>query len=170
MKSYRSLFLSLSALGLAALVASAAEKAAPISVIFADAEKFTDFKSDNFNSDSDRAYLQTQFTDHLSGLATQLLAPGQKLEVKFTNIDLAGAFEPWRGAQMDNIRIMKDIYPPRASLEFRLLDADGKVIKEGKRELSNLAYQSQTILPSSDGLRYDKQMLSDWMRSEFRQK
>lgn len=171
MKTYLSLLLSLFALCLTALAGTTADKAAaPVQVSYTDADKYTDFKSDRFDSESGRADLEEQFTAHLNKLGAELLAPGQRLEVKFTNIDLAGAYEPWRGPQFDDVRIMKDIYPPRMSLEFRLLDAGGKLISEGKRELSDLSYLMQTLLPTSDGLRFDKKLLTDWMRNEFHKK
>ncbi len=170
MKTYLSLLLSLFALTLTALAGTTAEKPMPVQVSYPDADKYTDFKTDRFDSESGRADLEEQFTAHLNKLGTELLSAGQRLEVKFTNIDLAGAYEPWRGPQFDDIRIMKDLYPPRMSFEFRLLDASGKVLNEGKRELSDLSYLMQTLFPTSDGLRYDKKLLTDWMRSEFHKK
>ena len=63
------------------------------------------------------------------------MAAGLTLDVRMTNIDLAGEFEPWRGPQFDRVRIMREIYPPRVALEFRLTDAGGAVVKEGQRVL-----------------------------------
>jgi len=66
--------------------------------------------------------------------------------------------------------VVKDIYPPRVSLDFKLLDAEGKVISEGKRQLRDLSFQMTVALPSSDPLRYDKEMLSNWLRQEFKRR
>jgi hypothetical protein len=52
---------------------------------------------------------------------------GMQLKMKVTDIDLAGGFEPWRGPQFGAIRITREIYPPRISLEFRLIDGSGNV-------------------------------------------
>ena len=68
----------------------------------------------------------------------------------------------------DHIRMVREIYPPRMELEFRLIDVGGKVVKEGKRRLQELGYLMTLSLPTSDPLRYDKSMISDWMRREFR--
>ena len=122
------------------------------------------------DNDSDRNDLMKLFTTHLNAQAGRYLAAGQKLEVKFTDIDLAGAYEPWRGAQMSDIRFLKDIYPPRMKLEYRLLGAEGKVLKEGKAELSDLSYLSNLTLPGNDNFRYDKGLLNDWLRREFGKK
>ena len=111
----------------------------------------------------------SEFRAHLVHQARSLLQPGQRLEVRFLDIDLAGDFEPGRmHASADHIRFLKEIYPPKVTLEFKLLGADGKVISEGKRELRELGYLHVTRLPTSDNLRYDKAVLTDWMRREFR--
>ena len=44
-----------------------------------------------------------------------MVPEGDKLTITFTDIDLAGDFEPWRGPQWDEVRIVKAIYPPRSS-------------------------------------------------------
>jgi hypothetical protein len=60
---------------------------------------------------------------------------------------------------------------PRVQLKFQLLAADGKVVKEGTRHLSDPSYLYQIRLPGSqDPLYYDKALLKEWVRSEFRDK
>ncbi|MFI5336496.1 MAG: DUF3016 domain-containing protein [Opitutales bacterium] len=164
------LFASITALGFGADKAPAAAEKNPVTVNYIEPEKFTDFRQDRYGSDAGQAELMQIFTDHLNRIGRRVLEPGQRLEVKFTDIDLAGEFEPWRGAEFDDVRIMKDLYIPRATLEFRLLGADGKVLSEGKRQLRDLSYLLNNVQPASDGLRFDKQMLTDWMHSEFRKK
>lgn len=143
-------------------------KASRIEVSFVEPDKFTDFKQDYYDSDRGRDHLIQQLTAHLEWLARHYVPEGAKLEVKITDIDLAGDFEPWRDVRYSSIRFLKEVYPPRMKLDFRLIGADGKVISEGHRELSELGYLSHNLLPASDGLRYDKEVLTDWMRSEFR--
>jgi hypothetical protein len=54
-------------------------------------------------------------------------------------------------------------------LEFRLLDADGKVVKEGRRDLRDLAFMMKlSILPNTDRLRHEKELLRDWLNEELR--
>lgn len=95
------------------------------------------------------------------------MAAGLTLDVRMTNIDLAGEFEPWRGPQFDRVRIMREIYPPRVALEFRLTDAGGAVVKEGQRVLLDQVYLSSAALNNGDALYYDKLLLGDWLRREF---
>ena len=92
---------------------------------------------------------------------------GMRLEIKVTDIDLAGDFEPWRGPQFGHVRITRDIYPPRICLEFRLTDGSGGSVSAGKRALRDIAYQQRLVRPLDDYLRYEKGILRDWFRSEF---
>ena len=93
---------------------------------------------------------------------------GWTLEVRVTDVDLAGEIEPWRGPQFDRVRIMREVYPPRIDLEFRLADAKGAVFKQGSRVLRDPLYLTRAALGDSDRLRYEKQLLGDWLRQEFR--
>lgn len=150
-----------------AIPAAAAPKAKDnVTVNFQDPDKFTDVLENNSNSTS------TYFLDQLKGClqetASPLLAPGQKLVITVTDIDLAGET---RFNQPDQIRIMKDIYAPRAELKFELLGADGKVLKSGERRLVDHDYLMQAgRVGTSEPLFYDKQLLKDWLQREFRNK
>lgn len=104
---------------------------------------------------------------HLERRATRVLREGQQLEVTFTDIKLAGQFEPWRGPQFDDVRIVKDIYPPRIDLRFTLKSADGRVIEEGERTLRDLGFLTRSIANTSDTLRYEKRMLDEWLNRDF---
>lgn len=162
-----SVFLGMLAAG--ALFAASAEKPVPATdVTFVEPEKFTDVKNRQMDDSRDRDYLLEQLKDHLVSRSAKYLAAGQRLEIKVTDVDLAGDFEPWRGPNFHDIRIVKDLYPPRMNLQFRLLDANGKVVSEGKRQLRELGYLMLTAMPTSDPLRYDKEMLSNWLREEFK--
>ncbi|MBN8480466.1 MAG: DUF3016 domain-containing protein [Xanthomonadales bacterium] len=99
--------------------------------------------------------------------AERTLAPDERLDVTFTDIKLAGSFEPWRGPQFDDVRIVKDIYPPRIDLRFVLRSGDGQVIAEGERTLRDPGFLTRSIANANDPLRYEKRMLDEWLRREF---
>ena len=155
------------AVGGAVQAANSTKPAAPVTVTFVSPEKFTDVK-DMMDSERDRDRVLAVLKEHIEDLSRTYVTNGRHLEIKVTDVDLAGDFEPWRGLDYDHIRILKEIYPPRMELEFRLVDADGKVISEGKRRLQELGYLMTTVLPSSDPLRFDKEMIRSWMRQEFK--
>ncbi|MBI2517947.1 MAG: DUF3016 domain-containing protein [Opitutae bacterium] len=149
------------------------EKPAQVSraeVSFVEPEKFTDFKDSYHYSEQGRDNLISRFTAHIESLARTYIPEGAKLVVKFTDIDLAGDFEPWHGPNYTDVRVVKDIYIPRLTFDFQVLGADGKVLSEGHRELRDMAFQLNHSGFASDPLRYEKEMLTDWARSEFRPK
>ena len=143
------------------------DKAVRTTVTFSAPEKFTDV-GDRFHADSEREATLAELRSYLILRAGSYLALGQKLTITVTDVDLAGDFEPWRGSQYDDVRIVRDIYPPRIDLTFRLTDADGKVVKEGKRELRDLAFMMKLSIDQNDPLRFEKNLLDDWLREEFR--
>lgn len=171
MKTLPSLF-SLAGFLCATALMAATDAPAPSSAIdisFEKPEEFTDFTMSYSQKDYQQESLMAEFREHLQRRIEPRLAPGQKLTIKFTDIDLAGDFEPWQTRTNNDIRIVKELYPPRVKLEFKLLNADGSVAAEGKRSLSNLSFMSSIAIPQSDSLRYDKELLSDWVRNEFPQ-
>jgi hypothetical protein len=136
-------------------------------VNFFEPRKFTDVK-DSSMGDYERTTYLDQIRDHLLEQAKYFVPDGHTLTVTFTDIDMAGDFEPWRGPRFDDIRIVKDIYPPRLVLAFQLKDAEGKVVKEGKRELRDLAFLMKiTMAFRDDPVRHEKGLIDDWLRSEF---
>jgi hypothetical protein len=105
--------------------------------------------------------------NHLRYRAERVLPEADHLKVTFTNVQLAGTYEPWRGPRWDDVRVIKNIYPPRIDLKFTLTDASGAVVKEGERKLRDPAFMQRGTLNETDPLRFEKRMLDDWLRSEF---
>jgi hypothetical protein len=159
------------ALGVAGAVRAldAVKGPATVEVIFYEPEKFTDVRDGYMGSDKGREATLDTLKDYLTGRAVRGLTAGQKLAITVTDVDLAGDFEPWRGSQWGDVRIVKDIYPPRLTLVFRLTDADGTVLKEGKRDLRDLAFMiKMTMGFRDDPLRHEKALLDDWLGADFR--
>jgi len=163
------LLLGLSAGG--ALLAAETKPASPVTVVFNHPEKFTDVRDNMSDNDNElgREHYLPLLQEHLQKEGAARLAPGQQLTITFSDIDLAGDFEPWRGVQFSDIRIIKDIYIPRLTFTFKLTGANGQVLKEGERKLQDLGYQMRLTRGfRDDPLRYEKDMLDDWLRDELR--
>lgn len=137
---------------------------ADIAVNYTSPDKFTDLR-ETATGDASPYYME-QLTKHIKETAAQHLKAGQKLDVNFTDIDLAGDIRP---GSIHDIRVIKDIYVPRMELHFRLTDASGAVVKEGDRRLMDMNYQLNISagLDRNDPLYYDKNMLTDWINKEF---
>lgn len=141
------------------------EKPSNVTVNFKDSDKFTDARS-SFGFGTDEGYLE-MLADHLKEVAGQKLAAGQKLEVTFTDVDLAGEFLPTGRA--DQIRVIKELFMPRLTFTFKLTDASGATVKEGERKITDMNFMSNlSVIGRSEPLFYDKALLTDWVRKEFK--
>lgn len=126
-----------------------------------------------FSETRDFPYVRFDHGDYLQRLqaylvrrATPLLRPDERLTVTFTNIKLAGSYEPWRGVLWQDVRFMRNIYPPRMTFHFKLTGADGRLVREGTRNLVGTGYMYTTSMPTAlnDPLHYDKALLAGWLR------
>jgi hypothetical protein len=139
-----------------------------VEVSYKDPEKFTDVKDSSMGSDRDRENYLSLLKTHLEERGAKEIPDGAKLSVTISDVDMAGDFEPWRGPQFNDVRVVKEIYPPRIHLTFKLTGSDGSVLKEGERKLSDLSFQmNATPAFSNDSLKYEKSLLDNWLRSEF---
>lgn len=138
-----------------------------VAVTFLEPESFTDVRERSFDDPRDRNSILKEFKTFLEDRAPKYLPQGASLSITFTDIDLAGDFEPWRGAVIGDIRIVKDAYPPRMKLSFRLTDANGEVIKQGDRVLTNVNFLIMATPPTNDTYRHEKTLLLDWLQGEF---
>ena len=110
----KTLRLFCSTLGLVAASAlSAAGNTVPrTEVIFDHPDKFADVRDASLPSDKGRDAILATIREFLVRRTESLVPPGDKLTITFTDIHLAGDYEPWRGSEYDAIRIVKPIYPP----------------------------------------------------------
>jgi hypothetical protein len=137
-----------------------------LTVNFPDSDKYMDCRED-FNGPTSQHYLDI-IAEHLQRVTAPRLAEGQKLAITFTDIDLAGDFQPGARPQMMDVRLIKEIYRPRMTLKFVLTGADGKTLKEGDRTLMDLNFMVNiNITDRNDPLFYDKELLTAWVQKEF---
>ena len=138
-----------------------------VEVNFSDPEKFTDAADGPRGSDRGREGNLDTLKQHLIERASRALPEGQRLAVTITDVDLAGEVEPWRTGAAQDIRLIKDIYSPRISLDYRVTDASGAVVKEGSARLSDLSFNMKLHANRSDPRVYEKDLIDDWVRAEL---
>jgi hypothetical protein len=156
------------ALTLAARGADVSTPAVRVNVVFDHPENFTDVKDSNMPTDSGRDAILSRLREFLVREGTRTLPAGDELAITFTDIDLAGDFEAWHGPQWDDVRVVKDVYPPAFKFSYSITDSSGKVLKQGTENIRDLNFQSRLVLDTSDTLRYEKDILKDWMRGAVR--
>lgn len=137
---------------------------AAVQVEFARPEAFSDV-GHAYDADRTRQAYFEELSRHLARQATRLLPPGQRLNIVITDLDMAGGYELWRRGAGD-VRIVRDVYPARIALAFKLASADGAVMRQGERMLRDPFLVPPTIY-RSDPLRYEKALLDQWLEREF---
>jgi hypothetical protein len=139
---------------------------AKVEVEYVHPEKFID-SGNRWNGVNDSE-------DFLKGLKTALvqrgeavLADGQEMKIKVTNVDRAGDVHPV-GHNMDMIRVVKPIYRPSIEFSYVVLDGSGKTVREGKADVSDMNFMDRfNRYFRGDELYYEKPMLDDWFAKEF---
>ena len=153
---------------LAADAPRALPESGPVSVRWNDPATFTELRHSRNRWESERGDWLNTLAEYLRKRAEAQLAAGERLELTITDLDLAGDYEPWLGLQHQDTRIVRDIYPPRMTVQVRHFDASGALVSEGERKLSDPAFLlGTTPINDSDPLRYEKRMIDSWLRREF---
>lgn len=140
-----------------------------VSVQWTDPAEFTDLKFSGNRWRASQGNWVHQLAEHLRESAGKRLPEGERLEVTITDIARAGRYEPWHGMHMQDVRILRDHYPPSMKLDFRHYAADGGLIAEGSREVRDTGYlMGGSNIGTHDTLYYEKRMIDEWARDEMR--
>ena len=147
----------------------ALENDGPVAVEWTDPAGFSEIRGSSNRWEASRGNWVHELAEYLRDGVQARIGEGERVEILITDIRRAGDFEPGRGPQIDHVRIMRDIYWPRMTLEFSHHDAAGGRIAQGTRQLSDPSYLTSRIGPltGTDPLRYEKAMIDDWLRKEF---
>jgi len=144
--------------------AAGASFAGTVDVRYAPDAVFTDAGSSPLQREARLAAL----AKHLQGLGERLLPAGQALRVDMLDLDLAGTVRI--GRRGTDLRVVRDrADEPRIELRYTLSE-QGQVLRSGQELVSDLNFRH---LPSGygggedDGLRYEKQALTQWFTQRF---
>jgi hypothetical protein len=137
---------------------------------FGDPEAFTDFEYSQTRRTITTEFFSKSIIRQLERAVEKSLPEGAVLTLEFQDIDLAGGFEPWQRIPLDDVRILKNRYPPAAEFSYRLVDSNGAVIAEGDATLKDLGYQNMSASRSRviDPFYYERRMLESWVKSQLK--
>ena len=140
--------------------------AASVEIKWTDPDKYRDIHQGTDGRESFRKNLFSNLDKHFTKLASQL-PEGQILKVEVTDIDLAGT--TFHGG-MNQVRVIKDMYPPRINFSFELIDADKTQLLKDDVKLKNLNFMMRRSLKYRNStLSYEKEMIDKWFASTFEQ-
>jgi hypothetical protein len=147
-------------------VASDPARDAHVAITFLRPETFTDLGSGRPGAPRERENILQELRVSMQKSAAGALRENLRLEITVKDIDLAGGFEEWRRPGLNEVRFVRDLYPPRMTLSYRLLAPDGRVLRKGETRLTNPDYLFGAQA-GSDPLRHDKALFRDWLRTDF---
>ena len=128
-------------------------------VIWIEHEKYRDIDPSNEGRKHFRERIFYNLEKHFAKLATKL-PEGQVLNIKVTDVDLAG--DTHIGG-ISQIRIIKDMYSPRMNFSYELVNADGSIVTSGEAALKDMNFMMGSALKyRNQFLGYEKKMLDDW--------
>lgn len=134
-------------------------------VEFLEPEKYSDFRLSEFGHPGDQEALEEQLRAAVNRVAARYLPEGYHLTLRFRDIDMAGDFEPFRGAFWRDVRIVRSIYPSRLQIEYAVTDADGNVVTSGERRLVDSAFFSSAARSLSDSsVYYEIELIESFVR------
>jgi len=140
-----------------------------VAVSWSDPSEFTELRFSGNRWEANRGNWVFELASAVRKSVAKQLPEGERMEIEITDIDRAGRYEPMLGPRMDSVRIMRNIDSPSMRLTFRRYDASGQLIDEGERKLRDMMYLNNVnALSNTDPLRYEKRMIDDWARREFR--
>lgn len=134
-----------------------------VKIVWQSPKDFRDIKSSGEIQSRFEKRLFETLTANINKEAVKILKPNQKLEMTITDVDLAGDMRPTFGATADDLRVVKDIYPPRMSFSYRVLDND-KVIVAGDEKLSDMGFLTGVQSLNSKPFLYETKMLAEWLK------
>ena len=145
-------------------------QAGEVQLTWQEPEKFADIRSTGETRDA----FQARVTEDLSKVFVDLakkLPDGVTWIVTVTDIDLAGEVRPMMRHGTGDIRVVKDIYWPRLSIRYSMLDARGQVISEGKEDIKDMSFMlGNPMAARNTAFQYEEKMLRDWFNRQQRDK
>ena len=105
--------------------------------------------------------------DHLQALG-RCLPVGRRVEIEVLDLDRAGQLEWWGYGGYD-LRVTRATTPPRVSVHYRVRDAAGGVLTQGRERITDVDYQSRVglIRTGDQPFGYEKAMLGEWFEARF---
>ena len=130
-------------------------------------ERFTDFRLQGRSASESVGIFSSNASPPLSRELARRL-PGARLTLTFTDIDLAGRYEPWRGPRFFDIRFYRDSTPLRLDFQYALTaGAGGTLMASGTARVYEAYYQyfdvGARIAENTNPAYYETRALQRWL-------
>lgn len=150
------------------VIAEEAELANPVTengvvkIEWQDPKSYHDLKTSNeIQSRFENRFFET-ITKNLNKEAEKTLKPNQKLVMQVSDVDLAGDMRPTFGATMGDLRVVKDLYPPRMTFTYQILEGE-QVVVAGDEKLLDMNFMSNIRRINERPFDAETNMLKHWL-------
>ena len=144
--------------------------AASVEVKLIKPEKYRDIEQAGFSQKKSIEVINKDVQKFFDSVATSYIPESNKLLIEVTDIDLPGRVEYMVGPNFENIRILRsdDIF--KLYFNYKLIDKNGKVVKEGEEKLRDYFNQNTaTRLKKIKTFAHFNRKLSKWFEQNFSQ-
>jgi hypothetical protein len=168
MKSLLNIVLCVFILGFNQNVAAETE----VEIEWQNPEKYRDVRSANESRKRFRESTFKRLDEYINELA-EVLPKDNKLILQVSDLDLAGRVWPASfvglGLSGSEVRVIKQIDIPRMHFSYQLYSASGEVVKQAEVKLKDMSFMDRSNhFFKNEPLRYEKNMLRDWFKKEFK--
>lgn len=126
---------------------------------------YDDIRSGEQNRLAFQKQVISSFNKHFKKLANKL-PDNQTLKLKILNVDLAGEIN-FMGSRQ--VRVIKDLYIPRISLSYQLVDEKNEIISANEVNLKNMNFMHVSHSRyKNQFLGHEKLLLDNWFEYEFK--
>jgi hypothetical protein len=144
-----------------ALLAVGTACAGQAKVTWQEPDNYTDIREGNDLRDSFRQGLFRDFEMLFADLAKKLPG-GYVFDVTVTDVDLAGEVNAMHFGLWQDIRVIKALYWPRMSLDYKLTDDAGQMLASGHEDIKDMAFFDRGIQRRLTRFSFEERMLRDW--------
>jgi len=140
--------------------------AGSVEVYWENTDNYSDLGTD-FHDDTTVKMFAEEMEPYIKRQVHDHLPDNQSMRITITNVDLAGEFEPWRLA--DDVRIVRDIYPPRMEFDYTIYDSEGNIIESATENISDIDFMFNIgrRFVGTDEFFYEKEMFQQWISQEL---
>ncbi len=136
-------------------------QAGEVKVQWHEPKNYTDVRAANGGSKAFRERVFKGLEKHFTKMAAEVLPSHLALNIKVTNLNLAGDVRYNFAAHRD-IRLVKRIYWPSIEFEYELLE-QGKVIKSEVIKLKDMSFMDRgSSLRNRSSYYYEERIITDW--------
>jgi hypothetical protein len=136
-KLFFALFLPLFYVGLTAALSA---EPGNVRINFVQPEKFSDFRIQGRQENVSAGIFRDQVSAYLAPVIAKRF-PGDRLNLTFTDIDLAGRIDLSKTRKLANVRLDRNIANPlRLYFDYTLTDSSGKGLASGSKSLVDADY------------------------------